>query len=174
MKKQLTPVFCLGRVLAMAWAVPFLAPTGAFGLNAYLSTVGPPAIRIDAALPRGIVVPTEFSYDDTKPKPAVAPTLVTVSTNQTELASQPVLAQPIPEPSPLPATSPNPPTPAPNNQRSVQDINIVTPQMLMDFLRPGIGSPVDGKGPALFYPGKFDFTPPVEINRSSTAVYKKE
>jgi hypothetical protein len=177
MYNQSRPVFCLGHLVALGGVLALLTPPATFGVNAYLSEVGPPAIRIDSISQRGTVVPTEFCFDESKPKPptavapAKAPLLATVSTNQTDQVAQAI----VPSSSTQPASSAQPVFPG-TSQQSLQDINIVTPKMLMEYLKPGMVNPadVDGKRPALFYPGKFDFTPPMEVNRSSTAVYKKE
>lgn len=180
MNKQSRRVLCLGRFAALGGLLSLLAPSATFGAITYLCEVGPPTIRIDSIYQRGTVVPTEFSYDESKPKPpptvssAKDPTLAIVSTNQTGRITQ--AFAPFTGTNNPPSVPPEPqPSPA-ASQPSVQDITVVTPQMLMDFLRPGIINPADadGKRPALFYPGKFDFTPPLEVNRSSTAVYKKE
>lgn len=145
----------------------------------YLSGVGPPILRFDTP-ERGQIVPTEFSFNESKPPvpaktdvPAPAgmssastntaiasasgPGKNSAETNLTDSVAQPFI--PLIE----------------NGQTSEVDPNIVTPLMVLEYLQPMGGlSNTNGKGAAVLIPVKINFTPPVRVNNSSTAVYQRE
>ena len=172
-----------GLQTVMVLAITCLVPSVCHAATAYLAEVGPPAVRFDTVVQRSPVYPTEFSFDESKPKPSAkneAPSALLLATSNTNQISD--LTKNGSDGSSSPGgtnyvVSAFPfQTPATSSQSSVRDISVVTPQMILEFLKPGergSGSP-DGKGTAVVVPVKIDFTPPVPINNSSTAVYKQE
>ena len=143
----------------------------------YLSGVGPPTLRFDTS-DRGQVIPTEFSFNESKPpvpaKVDAPATPVLASATNTTLGT---------------ASDPNKNSPDTNSLASVAkplvqmdetpqtsgDLSIVTPMMVLEYLKPLTPSGgAIGKGAAVIPAVKIDFTPPVRANNSSTAVYKRE
>jgi hypothetical protein len=135
-------------------------------------------LRFDSPVRRGTVYPTEFSYDESKPKiPANAGVPVLPATTEADDQDNMVM---LPNPAatnntPSLAEFPIPSADMSNTQPSIADFAIVTPQMILNFLKPiGVG---DGKGAAVLVPVKIGFTPPISAGsgrNSSTAVYKRE
>jgi hypothetical protein len=150
------------------------------GATAYLSEVGPPAIRFDNGSRHGSAFPTEFSFDESKPRPAKieppAALLASGNTNQTSGLAKVGTEPPLAAGTNYVLSAFPFQTPAAGSQSSGADISIVTPQMVLEFLKPGEKDPGDGngKGAAIVVPVKIDFTPPIPINNSSTAIYKQE
>ena len=143
----------------------------------YLAEVGPPTLRFDSP-ERGPVVPTEFSYNESKPPipqkveppassgPATnSPSDIATGDAGKNLSATNSLAG-VAQPT-IPFGS--------DAQTSGVDPSIVTPLTILEYLQPMGGPPVpNGKGAAVLIPVNINFTPPVRANVSSTAIYKRE
>jgi hypothetical protein len=184
----------LARVILPVVAVLFSLVSDASHGTSYLSSVGPPNLRFEPIHDRGIIVPTLYAFADSMPvkaevstaaagakpdmkpeaKPESKPVASTPeivifppSTNGTVITSSSPIILP---------TQPPPPTPGGFYPPSgPNDNTIVTPEMLLDYLRPARG----GTGNAAQVPGdapmRFGFVPPTPMtDKSSQSVYKKE
>jgi len=143
----------------------------------YLCGVGPPTLRFDTS-DRGPVIPTEFSFNESKPPvPAKVDAPVTpglASATNTALATASNANKNNADTNSL-ASVPKPLIQMDETPQTSGDLSIVTPMMVLEYLKPLTASgAADGKGAAVIVPVKIDFTPPVRANNSSTAVYKRE
>ena len=152
--------------------------------NSYLSSIGPPSLRFESPQTHRSLVPTEYSFADSLPvkvekavipQPATVPThpvvdnavkIFPASTNSA--TSQIVVAS---TDSTQPAATSDQANPAPN----MGDMTIVTPEMLVDYLKPAPGGTRNAAQTGVVLPGKLGFTPPATVAApSSQAIYKKE
>lgn len=168
----------------------------------YLTSVGPPSLRFAPAPERGVFTPTYYSLSDSQPKkaevkpeiataapgtkppaqPAVAPQSKPVetapeiavfppSTNGSEMTSSSPPAAP-----PALAFTPPPDAAGANQVSGPADNAVVTPEMLLDYLKPSPGGTGNATQSAVVVPVKLGFVPPTPATAppSSRAVYKKE
>jgi hypothetical protein len=104
--------------------------------------------------------------DDNTPDIAIFPP----STNGTEMTSSSPPTAP-----PVMAFTPPPDANGPNQVSGPPDKTVVTPEMLLDYLKPSPGGTGNAAQSAVVVPVKFGFIPPTSATvPSSQAVYKKE
>jgi len=195
----------LARVLVPVVAVLFALISNAAhvvsGGPPYLSTIGPPSLRFAPDKDRGMFTPTYYCLADSQPKkPEIKPEIATAAPGTKPDTKVPPLAlpaaaaikpvEPAPEIAVFPPstngsmmTSSSPPTalpaltftPAPDAGGDRPDNTIVTPEMVLDYLKPAPGGTGNAAQSAVVVPVKLGFVPPTPTTApSSQAVYKKE
>lgn len=177
-------------VVAVLFALISNAARVASNGTPYLSSVGPPSLRFAPTQERGIFAPTYYSLADSQPKkaevaaaapgakpvtsPATPPAdniseidIFPPSTNGTEMTSS--------SPPAAPAFTPPPDVDGANQISGPADKMVVTPEMLLDYLKPSPGGTGNAAQSAVVVPVKLGFVPPTPVTTpSSRAVYKKE
>jgi hypothetical protein len=186
----------LARVILPAVAVSFVSISNAAhvasGGTPYLTTVGPPSLRFAPSPDRGVITPTYYSLADSQPKkpevavaaPGVKPVITPPA--QPVVAPEPSRADDLSEIAVFPPstngtmiTSSSPPaalpfTPPPDIGGAI-DNTVVTPEMLLDYLKPSPVGTGNAAQTAVVVPVKLGFVPPTPATApSSQAVYKKE
>lgn len=175
-------------VVAVLIAVPAMSRS-----NSYLSSVGPPNLRFESSQTRGTLVPTVYFLSESKP----------VKTEIAEIPAAPAalsktLRVPLEEADSIkifpPATNDagstiiaSSPDSIPSATTSIdgspisdasEEISVVTPQMLLNYLKPAPVGTGNADQTAVIVPVKFGFVPPAPVtsqtNHSSQAIYTKE
>jgi hypothetical protein len=147
--------------------------------QAYLLVVGPPDLRFATGSAHENIVPTRFSPAETN--------LVKIETPSGGNAMEPENNFPIPTNAApaavvMKADSTPPPLSLPpeNFAPGATDPSIVTPEMLVGFLKPASSGKINNSrnnSPAVVMPMNLGFTPPTAVpapDNSSRAVYKNE
>lgn len=183
----------LARVTLPVAGACFILMAGTSHGTSYLNTIGPPNLRFAPSPERGTIVPTLYSFADSRPvktevavakpadkpadKPVVKPepkvaavtpeiVISPPATNGTVVTSSSDAATPI---QPTPIMEGANPTPG------TADTTIVTPEMLLNFFKPQPGGTGNAAQTTVVVPGKLGFIPPAPMtDHSSRAVYKKE
>ncbi len=150
----------------------------------YLTTVGPPNLRFSPSQERARQVPTYYTFADSlppKPEVAAAPAAPKpdISTNAIGIFPPSTNGTVITSTSPSSLDTANPVQvssgPAPASDLNPADVSVVTPEMLLQYLKPAPGGTGNAAQPVVVAPVKLGFIPPAPTtDHSSQAVYKKE
>lgn len=187
----------LARVVLPVAGACFILMAATSRGTSYLTTIGPPNLRFAPSPERGTIVPTLYSFADSRPvkievavaKPADKPAVKPADKPVAQPEPQPKAAAPEIVISP-PATNATevttssdaaPPVPPPlgdmgaNPMPGTAGTTIVTPEMLLNFFKPVPGGTGNAAQTTVLVPGNLGFIPPVPTtDHSSRAVYKKE
>ena len=170
-----------GPMIFLAVAGPVLAAPGAVNGDGggYLAIVGPPALRFASSGRHGNIVPTQYCLAESSPVKIAMPSPSAEKTSNPAMnLPSPANATPVASAAAKADAAPSSASlPAPIFMSSGVDPSIVTPAMLVDYLKPSTfrknTSGNNDQSPAV--PVNLGFTPPTAPAQNvSRAVYKNE
>ena len=172
-----------GPMIFLVVAGPVLAAPDAVNGNrsGYLTIIGPPVLRFASSGRHGNIVPTQYNLAESSPVKIAMPSPSAGKTPDPAINLPiPANATPVAVASAKPDAAPSSASlPVPNFMSSGLDPSIVTPAMLVDYLKPSaFGKNTSGNSdhsPTVVVPVNLGFTPPTAPAQNvSRAVYKNE